>query len=55
MRIEIVANEYNLFSIWKVNIHDILTDMSKINAGASVSDFNMPKSEKWAKIMEGID
>ena len=33
MRIEIVTNERNLFSVWKMDIHQISTDVSKINTG----------------------
>ena len=52
--IEIIANESNLFSVSKMNIHQVSTDMSKINTGSSVSYFNMPKPLKGRKNHEQI-
>ena len=46
MRIEIIANQQNLFCVWKMHIDDISTDMCEINARALVSDFNMSKPQK---------
>ena len=35
MRIEIVADQQDLFGIWEMSIHQISTDVSKINTCAS--------------------
>ena len=54
MRIEIVANEVDAFCVWEMHIHDVSTDVSKINTCALVSDFNMPNPSRGAKIMNRL-
>ena len=46
MRIEIITNQHYFFSVWKMRVHNVSTDMCEINASALVSDFNVSKSLK---------
>ena len=46
MGIEIITNQQDLFSIWKMHIDYISTDMCEINARASVGDFDVSKPQK---------